>query len=202
MSRHNKTQSDEDKGISKEDQEFYARVASPEFQEKYNELADNIDDLERELSSNESFQPESPAESLRKRESVPMIRRELEQAEQKLDALLDGYPIPSGQDGEVFKPLQEVEQEESMPPSVKPIREQQNEAVLSAIKMLGHDPQKMPPRQNGRRWVKADVWDKVQPTLRRFEQPVTGKELPSLFSKNSFNDAWQRLRDSGEIGEA
>ena len=64
----------------------------------------------------------------------------------------------------------------------------QESRVLAVIASLQHDPKRLPPRQSGRRWVKAEVWDAIG--------------VCTLFSSEKvFDKAWERLRQRGDIAE-
>jgi hypothetical protein len=66
----------------------------------------------------------------------------------------------------------------------------QEEAILKAIRDEGSEPKALPPFKRGRPWVKSRVWSVVAPMTQVF------------VSKGVFDDAWERLRSSGEIKEA
>jgi hypothetical protein len=73
---------------------------------------------------------------------------------------------------------------------VKPLQAfpAQEGEILKVIRLLGHDPKKLPRRQPGKLWVKSDVWSKIG--------------VCQLFaSEKVFNKAWERLRSSAEIAE-
>ncbi|TAM08288.1 MAG: hypothetical protein EPN70_00675 [Paraburkholderia sp.] len=74
-------------------------------------------------------------------------------------------------------------------PASKPISRQrhQEQEILRVLRELGHDPCKLPKRVNGKRWVAADVRDKL-----------TGPG----WTKSIHTKAWQRLLDDGSIREA
>lgn len=71
---------------------------------------------------------------------------------------------------------------------LKPVRVQQEEGILNAIKEIGHDPRKLPKRENGKSGIKSKVWGKI--------------EARGLFnSKKTFDNRWQELRDSQNLKE-
>ena len=69
-----------------------------------------------------------------------------------------------------------------------PRQRSQELRILEIIRDKGFIPNALPIRVAGFGTVKADVWKKV-----------SGE--PALFSKSSFDKAWERLRSSGEIVE-
>lgn len=64
----------------------------------------------------------------------------------------------------------------------------QESTVLATIRALGHEPNRLPPRESGRRWVKADAWEAIG-------------VCPLFPSEKVFDKAWERLRQSKEIAE-
>lgn len=63
---------------------------------------------------------------------------------------------------------------------------QQEIAIVDAIKMLGHDPKKMPAFLPPNPWIKSEVRELVQ--------------IPPLFNNSDiFDSAWERLRKTKEI---
>jgi len=64
-------------------------------------------------------------------------------------------------------------------------RHQESE-ILRVIRELGHDPLKLPPQAKGKRWIAAEVRDRL-----------TG----GGWSKSIHEKAWARLRENGEIKE-
>lgn len=65
----------------------------------------------------------------------------------------------------------------------------QRDIILQAVRDLGYDPAAIPQRQQGKRGVKALVWDQL-------------KANTSLFgSRKAFDNTWQIARDYGEIKE-
>ncbi len=63
----------------------------------------------------------------------------------------------------------------------------QDEEVLRILREVGYIPQKLPPMESGRPWVKAEV------------KPLALK-TPSLFgSEKVFDTTWERLNKSGQL---
>jgi hypothetical protein len=73
--------------------------------------------------------------------------------------------------------------------SGKPLSRQrhQEQEILRVLRELGYDPLALPKRINGKRWVAAEVRDKL----------VGPKWTPTIHKR-----AWERLRENGEIKEA
>lgn len=65
----------------------------------------------------------------------------------------------------------------------------QDEAILEAIRRLGHDPLALPKPLAGKGGVKADIRASC----------LSSKDV--FLSKGVFDDAWQRLRDQKAIGD-
>ncbi|MCA8003154.1 hypothetical protein [Burkholderia metallica] len=72
--------------------------------------------------------------------------------------------------------------------SSKPLYRQryQEQEILRVLRELGYDPLALPKRVNGKRWVAAEVRDRL-----------TGPE----WTKTIHEKAWERLRESGDIKE-
>lgn len=68
--------------------------------------------------------------------------------------------------------------------------EAQDEAILKALRQMGHDPQRLPRNPPGKAGVKSQVW-----ALLRTNKQVFG-------TYKVFKTAWQRLRDLSEIADA
>lgn len=66
--------------------------------------------------------------------------------------------------------------------------DRQDQAVIEILIDFGYDPKALPPRQPGLPWVKSDV---RKAALNR----------RNLFTENSFDNTWERLRANGEILE-
>jgi hypothetical protein len=66
-----------------------------------------------------------------------------------------------------------------------PMQQQQEQEVLRVIRELGYDPQALPKRETGRRWIKAQV-----------------KEHLPAFSHSVLNKVWERLRADGRVKES
>lgn len=63
----------------------------------------------------------------------------------------------------------------------------QEKRILELLRAQGHEPLKLPPRANGKPGVKFEI------------RKVALSDKPLIFSNNSFDKAWQRLRGGGEI---
>lgn len=68
--------------------------------------------------------------------------------------------------------------------------EAQDEAILEALRQMGHDPQRLPRNPPGKAGVKSQVWALLR----------TNKQV--FVSRKVFGTAWQRLRDLSEIADA
>ncbi|MBE1159636.1 hypothetical protein [Dyella acidiphila] len=75
----------------------------------------------------------------------------------------------------------------SKPSRAVPVSQQNEKAVLEAIRLLNYDPLKLPAQKRGKPGIKKDVRDHVA---------VSG------LSDHQFNDAWKRLRKDGRIKDA
>jgi hypothetical protein len=71
----------------------------------------------------------------------------------------------------------------SAPPLKQPAQEKR---ILELLAAQGHDPLNLPNRAPGKSGVKAEV------------KKLALKE-PALFNKNTFDTAWQRIRDDGRV---
>jgi hypothetical protein len=60
--------------------------------------------------------------------------------------------------------------------------------ILQLLKEKGHDPLKLPTRDKGKRGIKSEI------------RVIALAAKPVIFTINSFDKAWQRLRDGCEIG--
>ena len=67
---------------------------------------------------------------------------------------------------------------------------QRKEAVLTAIRELGHDPLKLPSRVHGKPWIKSKVKKMIERPGGLF-----------VIGSTTFNKAWDELRAIGEIAE-
>ena len=68
-----------------------------------------------------------------------------------------------------------------------PKQRAQEARILQLLKEQEYDQSKLPTRAKGKRGVKSEI------------RAFALAEEPLIFSKNSFDKAWQRLRDGGEI---
>ena len=114
-------------------------------------------------------------------------------------AMVDELPHPEFKPAEIVEfakylrtELPFITQEAIAEPKKQPQRKgpQQEAAILGCLKDLGHDPQALPPRENGMPWVKLDVWGQLSGASQLFG------------SKGAFDSSWKRLRELGEIREA
>lgn len=99
----------------------------------------------------------------------------------------------SDQEAKPFISLLKPEQEDLVPQnedSEGRQNQQENEILRIIRDVLKHDPQKLPPIPQGKRWVKADVRKIL----------VTPRQLHKLFQSEAvFNKAWERLRITEKI---
>jgi hypothetical protein len=65
-------------------------------------------------------------------------------------------------------------------------QEQQDTAILSRIKLLGHDPLSLPKEKSGKRTIKADI-----------RYYFLGNS--QMFTYHAFDNAWKRLKEEGKI---
>jgi hypothetical protein len=65
-------------------------------------------------------------------------------------------------------------------------QEQQDTAILSRIKLLGHDPLSLPKEKSGKRTIKADI-----------RNYFLGNS--QMFTYHAFDNAWKRLKEEGKI---
>ena len=65
-------------------------------------------------------------------------------------------------------------------------QEQQDTAILSRIKLLGHDPLSLPKEKSGKRTIKADI-----------RNYFLGNS--QMFTYHAFDNAWKRLKEEGNI---
>ena len=114
----------------------------------------------------------------------------------ELDAWLRasaGYGFPAGAGAGLEVPLAasvELAPATDQGRRVKPTQAlpAQEREILKVIRALGHEPNRLPPRQAGKPWVKSNVWQ------------VIG--VSQLFkSQRVFDKAWDRLRASHDIRE-
>jgi hypothetical protein len=87
---------------------------------------------------------------------------------------------------EVIANSPEVIKDENIPNRVQPIQEQQDTAILSRIKLLGHDPLSLPKEKSGKRSIKADIRDYFLGNSQ-------------MFTYDAFDNAWKRLKHEGKI---
>lgn len=64
----------------------------------------------------------------------------------------------------------------------------QEEEILRILSELGYNPRELPKHPNGHKGTKSEVKERAL-------------ENPGIFTKVSFNNAWQRLRNEGAIAE-
>lgn len=64
----------------------------------------------------------------------------------------------------------------------------QEDAILRMLSRLGYVASDLPQRTPGKSGVRAEVWDAL-------------KDQKSLFTTKSFQKAWERLRDEGQVAE-
>jgi hypothetical protein len=83
----------------------------------------------------------------------------------------------------------EADSEESDAPVTR--ASAQREAILVALRKLGHDPLRMPKAEAGKPGIKADL-----------RKQLTKARKDIFISIGVFDDAWQRLRDQGDIRDA
>lgn len=86
----------------------------------------------------------------------------------------------------VLEAKQKGQAEAETKPLSKALR--QENAVLDALRELGYVPAALPPRKQGVVWAKAEAWQTLE-------------NRKDLFTKGTFNSAWDRLRASGQITE-
>jgi hypothetical protein len=80
----------------------------------------------------------------------------------------------------------EVIEGENIPNRVQSKQEQQDTAILSRIKLLGHDPLSLPKEKSGKRTIKADIRDYFLGNSQ-------------MFTYHAFDNAWKRLKAEGKI---
>jgi hypothetical protein len=103
-------------------------------------------------------------------------------------ALADEYTAPKTQQAEpsgAVPTTGEPDARECRPLQRFPAQE---DRVLAVIREMGHEPERLPPRVAGKRWVKSEAWAAIG--------------VCTLFSSEKvFEKAWERLRERGAIRE-
>lgn len=69
----------------------------------------------------------------------------------------------------------------------KPKAYRQEQAVIDALRELGHDPKALPPLKHGHKWVKSEVWSKL------------ASHTDLFISKRTFDKTWERLSTQKDI---
>jgi len=69
-----------------------------------------------------------------------------------------------------------------------PKTQRQEQAIIEVLIKLGHSPRSLSPRVPGKAWIKSEVWKVLS-------------DSHKLFTKNTFEKAWERLRANQEIAE-
>lgn len=100
---------------------------------------------------------------------------------------IDGYMEATAQPA----PRVAVTARDAIKPTVAPMPRQiaQEERILELIKAGGHDALKLPSPEPGKKGIKSSIKKQAL-------------SEPSMFSANSFDKAWQRVRDDGKLNEA
>ncbi|WP_423393293.1 hypothetical protein [Burkholderia sp. LMG 21824] len=83
--------------------------------------------------------------------------------------------------------IQRAYESSETPGKPLPVQRHQEQEILRVLRELGYNPLALPKRVNGKKWVAAEVRDKL-----------TGPK----WTRSIHDKAWERLRENGDINEA